>query len=248
MDPMQDKIFDKSIRTKVQAFEPKVPEGIWADIAVSLEEKPVASLKQEKNRFFWLRMAAAIIVLIGAGTFYMNRPREIIYLTANGKKEDIKTIVSSVETTTGQKPLEQGSVNGAEQITRKSFVGQRKASSERAEQQALVAATEETNLIASAPAFAHPVLSEEVKRPELNVLDSGTHEEKLVNVFIDEQPGLIILAQEPSKDKKRFGAGNLLNYVVKAVDQRDQKVLSFANDEEGTIKVALNLKALKIKL
>lgn len=246
---MRDKTFDNSIRDKVRAFEPHVPENVWANIEAGLDQKPLVSLDRGKNKFFWLRVAAVTLVFIGAGMFYINRPREVIYLTANGKKENIKAIVSSIESTTGQKPSGQENENKVEQIIRKPFVGQQKAAIEKAEEQALVAVLlEETNLTASAPVLEHPILAEEVKRPELNALYSSVQEKKLVNVFIDEQPGLIVLAREPSKDKKRFGVSDLLNYIVKPVNQGDQKVLSFADDDEGSIRVAVHLKALKIKL
>lgn len=244
---MQDKVFDKSIRDKLQSFEPKVPTGLWTNIAAGLEEKPVVPLKRRNNRFFWIRIAAAVIIFIGMAMFYINRPREIIYLTVSnkqGNKEVIMPESQSIELA----PLLNEKVQEMKQPkVVKSFTSERTKNDGQTAPAMSFVQEEEQDVSAPMPVFKHPTLEEEVKRTAFTMPHPAVREEQLLPTFVDETPDLLAV-KASTKDKKRFGAADLLNYVVKSVDQRDEKLLSFANDEEGTIKVAVNLKALKIKL
>src|SRR5690606_33105912 len=47
--------------------------------------------------------------------------------------------------------------------------------------------------------------------------------------------------------RQAFGLSNILNYVVGTVDQRDEKLVTFSNDEEGSLKLDFNFGLAKNK-
>src|SRR3546814_20753313 len=63
-------------------------------------------------------------------------------------------------------------------------------------------------------------------------------------VLEDEEETLLAAAGE---SKQPFGVSNILNYVVGAVDQRDEKLVTFSNDGEGSLKLDFNFSLAKNK-
>lgn len=252
MDPMQDKKFDEQLRAKFSSYTPEVPAHLWENIAEKLDEKELASkqvipLKKKSTSFWWIKVAAAIVAVIGISLFYKSKPQEVIYLTANKKVEQMQ---ASAEV---NKLPEKAGVS--------MVVLQQKESSpqhiELAGADLKSVQTEEQNASGIKEPFTHETIMEEVtgtdvapKEPvsimAVPELQQVAVEEALF-VQRNELPAKVD-AQEPLKGKKKFGVASLLNVVVSSVDQHDEKVISFANDDEGTIKVAVNFKALRMRL
>jgi len=57
----------------------------------------------------------------------------------------------------------------------------------------------------------------------------------------DEAEVLLASADPESTGKSPFGISKLLNYVVGAVDQREEKIVTFSTNEEGILKMDFNL-------
>jgi len=247
MDSMQDKQFDDRLKEKLGAFEPQVPRHTWENIVSKLDEKKVIPLARKQPGFLWLKVAAAVIAVMGALMLYVNRPKEIIYLTANKKLETpqenkpaAKPIVGNINV----QPMRQPAIKPATQ-TVVDVVNVKNV-------------TEKT--IAT---FSRNILEEKAKTPDLADMEPKLAlaelsldeliDKRALYVYEAQQSPLeenapAIGAKEPLKEKRKFGVGDLLNYVVSSVDQGKEKVVSFANDDEGTIKVAVNFKALRTRL
>lgn len=245
MDPIRDKQFDDRLKERLNAFEPQVPKHTWGDIVSKLDEKNVVPLKKRGTKFLWLKAAAAVVIMVGVLMLFLNKPKEIIYLTANKKIETReehkptakKTPMRNVSAQTTEqppiKPTEQTIAEVANVRQKTSTAALRNILEEKAKAPDLV-------VIASKVALAEPRPGELIDKGELYVNEV-------------QQPSLeentpAIVATEPLREKRKFGVGNLLNYVVSSVDQGKEKVISFANDDEGTIKVAVNFKALRMRL
>jgi len=255
---MQDKQFDQFFKDKVGRFEPPVPGHIWENIQQQLDPGPTVVLHKKRRNVWWIQVAAAVVLVVGATVFYINRPTEVVYLTAKKVQE------------AGERRQNEGIVSTKLKIaeTRENAVNN-KENSLAVEQ---VSQVSEVNVIprqiaqkhhvdtkktfdvpmsgSEAVEIMHPVMVDEIKTADL----VATAIEKAISVqnemprqasFVDS------VSNEPMKrvkNKKEFAAGDILEYVASSVNPRNEKIVSFASDEEGTIKVAVNFKALKIKL
>src|SRR5690606_29438940 len=64
-------------------------------------------------------------------------------------------------------------------------------------------------------------------------------------VALEDEEETLSAASEAGKQP--FGVSNILNYVVGAVDQREEKLVTFSNDGEGSLKLDFNFSLAKNK-
>lgn len=234
MEHMQDKEFDKKLQEKIGAFTPKVPEHLWDNIVKEVHGQSIVPSKKDSVALSWLKIAASIAVVLTAITLYVKRPHEVIYLS--GKKVQQ---IEQKEVLQSQIPAVATAKNEViEWNTDKSQIPRY----ETVEQKTLIeVATQDEK---STP---HQPFDAEIKGPDILLVKN---EVKLPEHIAS----LPLILSEPVKEervkrnKKGFAVSDVLNYVVASVNQGDKKVISFANDDEGILKVALDLKVLKTKL
>ncbi|GAA4798952.1 hypothetical protein GCM10023231_29630 [Olivibacter ginsenosidimutans] len=248
MDPIQDKQFDKQLQAKFNTYEPEVPAHLWGNIADKLNDHQVIPLKKKSTKFLWLKVAAAISAVIGMSLFYRNQPREIIYLRAaktaenmprqavevkHPPMETVQTLVGNQQEKVVGRPVTKARVRPV-RSTEQAYpivvtTVMHNAINDEVKQTAIVAVEQK-------PTMVTPDVQQMV-RAELGVAQE-------VNLPAHVKTEM----QEAPKGKKPFGMGNLLNAVISSVDQGEERIISFTNDSEGTIKVAVNLKALRTRL
>jgi len=247
MERMEDKNFDQAIQQKVEGFQPKVPAQVWDKIEAELDNgENVRAIKERKiSTFPWKRMAAALVVLTSGVWWYARQPEEVVYLHGKPKTAELALSASpqSVEreeeiAKTRPKEMEQKTIQLAVDKKPKQF----RRVEEGPRQMVLTSSLDHP---ASQPVPGRTVLKEEVYHPMVETLEMESNKLSLV------QQSVIPLAQasgETVRRKKELGVSDLLNYMVGAVDKENKKIVRFSHDEEGTLSVAVDLAAVKIKL
>ncbi len=118
MERMEDKAFDRAIRDKLDNFHPEISAALWGKIEMELDKKEVIVPIGQKKRipFLWLRVAASVVLLIGAFWGYVHRPREVVYLKGKTASEQlaVRPIEERVETAVKSLSIKKESI-----ITRK---------------------------------------------------------------------------------------------------------------------------------
>lgn len=248
MDRMQDDTFDKKIREKFGSFEPKVPKDLWSDIAVQLDQqRSMTDIRQQKKKktFIGWSIAATIVLVVGWGAWYM-RPVDRVYLSANKKiiEEGTTQISADAPQSVGKSSLPDD-IPDNDQVP----VSHNTHLTDAVRLSAVAIRTKEVQLAAntSITSLARPVLENEVIAVEVPAYENKLVSETELRVTAIEIPRLDRKVLK-EREKDDFGVSKILNYVVGSVDHGETKVLSFASDDEGTLKVAVDLKALKVKL
>jgi len=257
MNPGENNEFDKQLREKFEGFRPGAPEGLWDKIAAQLDaEEPRSVVPMPKRRRLpaWWMAAAAVLLVVCGVLYWQNRPVSVTYLHAHaGTGETPEEAV--VEPT---KPVE-ASEPVAEPLDlerlRRVFAKKNRKVEERPRVAVRERQSEETLPMATAEpqqlAMREPASpSSEMLLQQRDTLEGAESEiadvpdiEPLV-VLEDEEETMLASTEQT---KQPFGLSNILNYVVGTVDQRDEKLVTFSNDEEGSLKLDFNFGLAKNK-
>lgn len=245
MEPMQDKLFDKDIRDMVHNYEPQVPADLWKKIESELDgnRHKVVEINSNKTGGWWLKIAAAIVALLGGISWLTQQRNEVLYLHAD--KSNITVTEEPPETfaqTTGKSNIEFDGNTSVLPHDAEAPIIVAHFASERMEEPVLYAET-------GKDAARERRLDQEVSGPLLALGERSSRD----LVFVREIPlakinGGIIEASTTQQKKKTLMVSDLLNYVVAPMNKGEEKVLSFTNDDEGSIRLAISLKALKARL
>ncbi|MBK1442068.1 hypothetical protein JHJ32_18875 [Parapedobacter sp. ISTM3] len=273
MNPNKRNEFDKQLQEKFGDFRPEVPVDLWGKIAAQLDaqaqgDAKAAPAKQRRLPVWWLSAAAMLLAVCGVFYWY-NRPVAVTYLQRPVAKADpiepaIGTITQSdKDTVPASEPLDierlkqvfakkdRGSVQHTSPTLDSGVNNDRPPVENQGPQQ----------LMANQPIQYEVAGASEVKRPATAVVElpverpgeqSVAMEEALANVP-DIQPLVALEDDEETmlasagERKQPFGISNILNYVVGTVDQREEKLVTFSNDSEGSLKLDFNFGLAKNK-
>ncbi|MGK9127904.1 hypothetical protein M1D52_04545 [Olivibacter sp. SA151] len=247
MDRMRNDIFDEEVRKKLDSFEPQVSNKVWSNIAEQLDQQTTGSgarpLQMKRALMRW-SIAAMIALTLGLGITYIKQPRKVVYLSA--KKEVIKDEGAALPLPVTKS---NNGIGKGEKMVHRSVSPARRDLKERIDGRKI---TVSENRAMTDPDVImedtgnRPMIVNEVVSVAVSPGNGRVEQPALQFAFI-ETPTLKD-TKVKSQEKKNFGIGEILNYVVGSVDHGDAKVLSFASDDEGTLKVAVDLKALKVRL
>lgn len=263
MNDIRDKVFDQLIKDKLEGFLPEVPTTLWDRIHVGLEEQDqktspaVVPLYTKESSRWWIKWsyAAAVAVFLGIGLTFVREPNEVIYLSAQQQQQEAiehqdtrfmeeaqqafqdkhqKNQGLNQKTTTSNKVTESPARSVAKATEARPIVQHTDDGSKPHQKLALVQANHDISpkeQAAEIQLAVEPFVVEENAFTYAQVADT--------DVVIVDEPG------PTNADKRRFGVSNVLNYVVGVVDKNEEKVLAFNHDDEGSISLAFNRKALK---
>ena len=235
MEHMRDKEFDKKLQEKIGTFTPKVPEHLWDNIVKEVHGQQVVPSKKNSAALSWLKIAASIAVVLTAITLYIKRPHDVIYLS--GKKvqqiEQKKVLQSQTpRVATAKNEVIKWNTDKSQNLRHEAI-----------EQKGLM----EGGAVQDEQSAPHQPFNAEIKGPDIllvkNEIKLPEHIASLPLILSEP-----VAEERVKRNKKGFAVSDVLNYVVASVNQGDKKVISFANDDEGILKVALDLKALKTEL
>jgi len=240
---LKDNEFDRQLREKLHGFTPDVPEGLWGKIAARLDvdadgKSTFEVLPKSKTVPGWWLAAAAALVILALG-FWINRPVEVIYLQGNTETADGQLFErpAHIPSLPREDSSNEGTPLVAVKVPDPRPKPQRSAPIKRAS-------------AVKAPVSAKHVPDRHVavslRNPKGGSVQPPTDTLKtyIVQVPSVDPPVVLddieeeMLATAPPSDS--FGAGQLLNWVVGAVDQRAEKAVTFASDGEGSLRIDFN--------
>ena len=241
----ESKEFDKRLREKFEHFRPTPPAGLWDKIAAGLDEAepPVQSPLAAKHRrlsTWWLGVAATLLVTCGV-VYWQNRPVSVTYLRAD-QQTAVKPEEADVASTIPEEAPESEAEPLAMERLRRVFAKRNRK--ERIHKQPQSAADDESS--ADIRSVKTSVPQELTVSASREVPLNGSPDPPEVARVPDIEPPVVLEAEQETmlataeQAKQPFGLSNILNYVVGAVDQRDEKLVTFSSDEEGSLKLDFN--------
>lgn len=259
-----DKEFDNKMRDKLDGYHPEVPVQIWDRIKNELDNKQetVVLGVQEPRKFNWSKWSAAAVILIAVGVLYFttNQTPEVIYLS-NHTSDNSATPPAEVELQPVHSPdksVEPGGKKLSEDIRTISRV---LATTLQATEKKIRVSDD---LIAQeADQFAinlEPTQLNEVETVEMQFVENTFEKSiplttpltEIQDLHTEIQANELALNSNKTVEntaeaqtRSRFGVGRLLNLMVAQIDRRDEKFISFSNDEEGSLKIDFNLAQVK---
>lgn len=261
---MHEHDFDRQMRDKFDSYRPDASPGLWDKIVARLDEqagteKPVATMPpSRKLHGGWWKSAAAIL-LLGILAWWLYRPAEVVYLQSRAPRLAQDVTEETPKATAPVAPVQSEVASEPLNLTpiRALFAKRaRREPSREALGQGLAEPLQGEELVAVAPdspsdmqtaSATEPVIADQPTTPseadtQLPIVESQLRED---NANVAELPvvladlGAETVAEPPVE--KAFGVSSILNIVVGSVDPRDEKLVTFSDDEEGLIKMAFNL-------
>lgn len=254
MNPSKNNDFDRQVAGKFENFRPEVPSGLWDKIASKLDEQEQSSIVPIKQRRFptwWITVAATVLMVCGI-VYWYNRPVEVTYLQNPVVHEEEAGTPAVEEPTPAQVPsVEPLDIDRLKQL----FAKRNRKVENETRQETQIAGTQHVNRPVEAT-NNQPAITEAV--PPTSVLANNTElitppsmdrtatGEEIAATVPDIQPPVVLEEEEDvllaatEEPKQPFGISNILNYVVGTVDQRDEKLVTFSNDSEGSLKLDFN--------
>ncbi len=268
-NPNKDGEFDRQLREKFDNFTPEVSADLWDKIEAQLDATPnhgavpMAKLHRRLPNW-WMAVAATILMVCGVAYWY-NRPIEVTYLqgqAAIAEKDEAKTEanVSDVPEQKSALAPEPLDTERLKQLFAKKERKRQGINPARAEDvHEATPKTRSDEVVKAQQWVATTVQEKETPFAERmttataeDVMDQvGQLEEALAKVP-DVQPLVVLTDEEETmlastEGKQSFGLSNILNYVVSTVDQREEKLVTFSNDREGSLKLDFNFGLAKNK-
>ena len=249
MNPNEKNEFDRHMADKFKDFKPSVPAGLWDRIATQLDaqqSRPVIPLKR-KRRFptWWMSVAATLLVVCGIAYWY-NRPTPITYLqgrvAAHEHTEEPGAPVVNVPTEApAQEPIPEIEPLDRERLKR-IFAKKNRQRPVATEAQPVdrPAKSTETQQLATHE-VVHP--TETLPVEQAVVAEEVAAVPDIQPLVVLQEEGILLAAENTSRQP--FGISNILNYVVGTVDQREEKLVTFSNDDEGSLKLDFNFSLAK---
>ena len=254
---IQDREFDELLRSKLDGFEAQPSAKVWPGISDGLD-----SATRRKTILPWLTIAASIAVLIGMGVLFMLKKTNIH--SPNPVKN---SIVKAAQPTTHQLTPSLPAQAVAIPVQPVKVKESRYTAKVQSSRPANIKAPNNIDTIASPsknvksddrqlmvdlaqkPAsIAKPVVPDQII-PLASVTNidqsNGSKPDKLASQGVSDNKKDSVLTRRRHKIRN---FGDLVNVVVDKLDKRKDKVIQFADDEEGDSHLTgVNLGIVKIK-
>lgn len=253
MNPNEKNEFDRQLADKFKDFKPNVPAGLWDRIATQLDAQqshPVIPLKKRRFTTRWMSVAAAILMVCGM-VYWYNRPIPVTYLQGRvATHEEVASDPDGIDVTAKAptpEPIPEVEPLDIAQLKR--------VFTKKNRQRTITTAVQPKNLPAESTEIqqltAHETASpKDTPTAPIHAAETQPTEQafpaEAVAAVPDIQP-LVVLEEEEetllaaeNTGRQPFGISNILNYVVGTVDQREEKLVTFSNDDEGSLKLDFN--------
>ena len=249
----EDKDFDQQLRDKFNDFTPEVSANLWGKIEEQLTtaERPKVvpiTNKQRKLPTWWMAVAATLLVACGVAYWY-NRPVEVIYLYGKAELQEEELTVPTVMDIPEEIPevvLEPIDKERLKRLFAKKSPRVSPTIPVQTEEEVTKddVAVEPMQWAATDEIQTEKPLAEQQVEAIAPIDPAAILEEALAKVP-DVQPLVVLEDEEETMlasagSKQSFGLSNILNYVVGTVDQREEKLVTFSNDSEGSLKLDFN--------
>ncbi len=247
---LNDKDIDLLFSNRLQDLEAEPSAGTWDKIAAGLNQSA-----SRKGLMPYLRIAASVLILLGAGTWLLLKQTETA--VKRGKRTQITARVSRKPVNTQQidthipitvrqeQPVIIAAVKGSPVKHQSHNIVQHNSNDDVVQQQA-----EQTQL-ASLTVPAHTLIKQPVVPDE--IIAAQPVEDKPIFKSITALPIVQTLASAPAaktKAKKHgiHSLGDVVNLVVAKVDKRSDKLIEFTDtDDDEAVITGINLGLFSIK-
>jgi len=256
---MQDKEFDDLFRSKLDGFEAEPSANVWPKITEGLETQ-----KRRKTFAPWLGIAASIVVLIGVGLFFI--PKKANTGAKPQAKDPIAVITHpaiKTPTVVTQTQVPAGANTPAKlkqetEIARVENKQTPNTGTSKADDTVMapektfvkddhqVLANIQTKPITPAKPVVPDVTVQLAVKSSIDQLSGqGIKPDKLASQNLADNKKDSVLVK---RKHKIHNFGDLVNLVVDKLDKRQDKVVQFADDEDGDSHLTgVNLGIVKIK-
>lgn len=250
---MQDKEFDRAIRQKLESLSPAVPKGLWERIETALDRKddvPVAdstTVKGKRMSVNWL-IAASVIGICCIG-WWMSRPVEVIYL----RGKDTAPAMAEAAVTPGLRPAEHTVAalppTGGPSVRKPARTHRPEVPAPTAAPQAAPVPAGKVVMLTEESEIPHAALYQELTKVPLQTSIARADEKPAATKHLENVPVLVpadaiarpdLRTERQLAERRPFGVSSLLNIVVGAVDNRQDKIITFTEDSEGTLFIDFN--------
>lgn len=251
---MSDKELDRLFQSRFEDFEVEPSPSLWGSIEEQLDKK--AGKKRKQFPVFWMA-AASLVVAVGAGLWILNAD-EKIYLQgkeqlALEKPQETKVLEEQPESLTpsGTETVATMAVvskeESAPRIPQNKDISQAHDSQGGSEVVSLPPEPLQEAVMASATDLKYEVGLHGAVVAEESVHDHterGVVHSTVLAMLPDEASEE---AQTLQQRRKIKSVGDIVNFVVAKVDQRENKLIEMTEDDEGTRISGINLGVFKLK-
>ncbi len=241
MKAMLDKDLDQLFKKRFDTFETEPNSDVWNAIANQLDGKRA---KKKAYPLFWMA-AASIVIIISAGLWFY-RPVEVIKL--HGTADDQMAVVKPDETIL--KSANETSSNASENPVSKEN-GLIPVKSVEIQKKRIVfyhqnAMNLDRKLIKRNSVIALVKQDTEVLAQTKTDVNLSDKIKPMLLANIDNKDPKIETKQETPRKRIR-SIGSLVNFVIAQVDKREDKIIEFKDDDDGSEVSGINLGIVKFK-
>lgn len=252
MKRVSDNDFDKLFQEKLAGVEINPSEKVWNNISSEISPRGV----KKGVSAMWL-VAASVLVVLYLG-FLFKPQRESIKLQASTVAEDNKPVVErdpvkeEIKAERHSKGImfldRLASLKFERNRRMKSFESSKTAiaknissiSDSQQEQDQMLISKEalslETKILPDTPAFIAMQGNIDAIKPERDLIPAS-----------EENTQSDLGSRRDNENKGIQSVGDLVNFVVRKVDHRKEKIIEFSNHDEGSSVSGINLGLIKIK-
>lgn len=249
MQSMSDKELDQLFQSRFESFEAEPAASLWSSIESQLDHKPG---KRTGMSVFWMA-AASVVVLLGAG-LWLFRPEEKVYLKGNSvltkvqEKPEESTPAdmpapaasAAAETAPAETRPEGRPIRVSKPVEYLAAANRPEPVREPEPEAALMAAEEPVTGGQAATVMTMAAAAEETPHTRRGEV----HQTVLAMLPPEDAES----AEQPLRERRKIrSVGDFVNFVVAKVDQREDKLIELADDDEGTKISGINLGLFKIK-
>lgn len=271
MNKNLDKEFDQKLKHKLEDYRPTVPPMIWDNIQEELDNRTetivLGTPTVKRINWFKFSAAAAVVMMIGAFLYFNNRPQEVLYLTnsVDTPASELESFIPADETPEVSKPTLSDDIRSIRQVFANAMTKNAEAhpvldnekdalqfavqtdtppinAGEQVNQSGVVSANAEFDKLSQSTMVAGVEVDtkNELQNPNTYTQVEEFHVAELENDADQDDD-----RSEENQTRSRFGISKLLNLMVAQIDKRDERFISFSNDEEGSLKVDFKLAQAK---
>jgi hypothetical protein len=266
---MQNNEMDKLFRSKLEGLEIEPSARVWENIS----DKLGAPVKR-RNLIPFLRVAASVVLLISAGLLLLPKKQISVTATKHGLAHAsvVKPAGKVKAERTNQKPGVSpfAQVNTLAQVVKPGIKKPKQAAT-------ALFPSQQVTQIATVTIGAKPLIGPVEQSPLTNdkpLIANNTNRKPVNTAVVPDAATPIAIKQTdvppvaankqsdvlaavntpdndlkptPPKKRKIHGLGSLLNAVVGVVDKRQDKIIEFADTDEGDTVTGINLGLIKVK-
>ena len=225
--------FDTQMRRKFDDYNVEVSPALWGKITEELDAQKSAvvrtlPVRAKSYRTWW---AAAALVLCGSfGWWMVQENTETVYLQAF--QQEVPVLPSVREGSSTLEVMETVEETKQPMATNPTTTAKTKHTRFAAEEQKAAVSMEQ-----------HWKAPKEIDKTTqfASVVHSDARWSHKEITPVASLKGSTTIKRKDSRDLGSFSVSNMLNFVVAQVDKREEKLISFSDNEEGSILIDFNL-------